>query len=132
MHPIERKAASNYNSLTKPERVWYTVTRLIFCVRDGGLISYYYNGYATSVDDLVPALDLIGAKEAKALVLRMNSLFGARVPKSLEGLNATINGWSLSPQDDRFVNDNNDAEQRAVTEAETLLAKYVSQHGIEP
>jgi hypothetical protein len=34
---IEKKGNQAYDSLSDSERVWYTTTRLIFCIRDGGL-----------------------------------------------------------------------------------------------
>ncbi len=131
-HLIEAKAAIDYSSLTEPERVWFTVTRYIFCVRDGGLISYYYNGYAKHVDDLVAALELIGAESARVQVLAINNLYGGRVPKTLNELNAVIDGWADSPVIDRIVNDNGDADLAAAAEAEELLNYYARKQGIEP
>lgn len=130
-HAIEAKASTSYASLTGPERVWYTVTRYMVCVRDGGLISYYYNGDAEHVEDLLTSLTLLGARLALEQIRTMNGLFGKQVPSSLEALNEVINSWPDSPRINAIVNDNNEAEQRAASEAEALLKQYAEQHGIE-
>ena len=132
VHPLERKAAQDYASLTEPERVWYTTTRLIFCIRDGGLISYYYNGYAEHVQDLVRSLDTLGAVQAKALVLEVNALFGAEVPKTLDALNAAIESWADAPEIWSVTDRDDDSELDAATDAEQRLNAYALQHGIEP
>src|SRR5688500_17325955 len=75
-HDIEKKALADYQSLTEPERVWYTVTRLLFNIRNGGLISYYYNGYANHLDDCMRSLEILNAKGMLELVKRENALFG--------------------------------------------------------
>lgn len=129
LHPIEEKAIGSYDSLTDVERAWYTITRLIFCIRDGGLISYYYNGYAEHVRDLVPALEAVGATDAKALVLRMNSLFGPEVPRTIDDINAAIKQWPNTRKVRRITSDN-DAEQSAASDAEERLREYVAAHGL--
>ena len=131
VHPVNRKAEKDYASLTEPERVWYTTTRFIICVRDGGLISYYYNGYAKHVDDLVTSLEILGATDAKVLVLRMNALFGPEVPKTAEECNDAIISWPDAPP---YTNTeaHGQSELAAATDAESRLNAYALRHGIEP
>ena len=73
---VEMKAEGSYASLTEPERVWYTVTRLLFNIRNGGLVSYYYNGYAVHLDDCMKSLEILNANGMLELVKRQNALFG--------------------------------------------------------
>lgn len=93
-HRIEIKAEQSYASLTEPERVWYTVTRLLFNIRDGGLISYYYNGYAVHLD---------AACSRSKFLMRVAcwSWLSARTrslgPKCLETANGSIRSSNLGP-----------------------------------
>ena len=84
---IQDKAQGNYASLTEPERVWFTVTALLISIRNGGLISYYYNSYADHLDDCMQALEALGAREMLELVRHVNSSFGECVPKTFEARN---------------------------------------------
>jgi len=129
VHPIERKAAEDYASLTEPEIVWYTTTRFINCVRDGGLISYYYNGYAEHVQDLVRSLDILGAMDAKTMVLKINALFGAEVPKTAEAINDAILLWPDTPAY-KMTEENGQAELAAATDVEQRLNVFTLRHGI--
>ncbi len=72
---IEDKGLNNYQALTETERVWYCVSCLTISVRNGGLVSYYYNSYADHIEDLMKALVTLGAKDMLDLVKRMNALF---------------------------------------------------------
>ena len=130
VHPIDRKAEKDYSTLTEPERVWYTTTKFIICVRDGGLISYYYNGYARYVADLLSSLDILGAVDAKALVLKINALFDVEVPDTSEALNDAIISWPEMPEY-RITEENAEAELAAAKDAEARLNDYALRHGIE-
>src|SRR5688500_9845636 len=89
-HKIEKKAEAAYASLSEPEKVWYTVTRLLFNIRNGGLISYYYNGYAVHLDDCMQSLRTLNAQGMLELVERENALFGPEVPRDMERINQII------------------------------------------
>ena len=61
--------------------MYFTVSPLIFSIRNGGLISYYYNSYADHISDCMESLRTLNAKEASSLVEAMNALFGESVPR---------------------------------------------------
>ena len=72
---IERRARESYESLTAPERVWYTVTTLLFCIRDGGLSSYFYNGYSVHLADCIRSLEVLGASEMREMLVNASKDF---------------------------------------------------------
>lgn len=95
---IESKGYAAYESLSEPERVWFTVTRLLFCIRDGGLSSYFYNGYSEHVVDCMRSLEVLGATEMQRMVRRMNKIDWDRPPGLLSVLMALIRSWSGSDE----------------------------------
>jgi len=59
---LVQKANRSFSSLTRDERIWYTVQGLMDSVDNGGLISHYYNSGADrnkeTLEDLI-FLDLL-------------------------------------------------------------------------
>lgn len=134
---IETKAQADYRSLTEPERVWYTVTRLLFNIRNGGLISYYYNGYAVHLDDCMRSLELLNAQGMLELVKQENALFGSEVPRDMEAINRIIESWADDPEMVRRLEESDGADEteRELREAdavEAALEAYAKRHGLEP
>ena len=128
---IEERSGRDYSTLSEPERVWYNATRVTICVRNGSLISYYYNGYAEHVDDLLISLSVLGADDMLALVKRMNVLFGEPMPKSLEGLNDVIDSWEDGGPEEDESDRIAEVEQAAADQVDELLIHYSRVHGIE-
>ncbi|HEX5725575.1 MAG TPA: DUF4375 domain-containing protein [Longimicrobiaceae bacterium] len=102
-------SSAGYDTLTPDEKVWFNTRSLIDSISNGGLISYYYNSGADTLDDCMLALDELGAAEVRAQVERVNALFGARVPEDLNERNAIIDSWDedstepvLADVDDRL------------------------------
>jgi hypothetical protein len=124
---IQAKGRASYASLTEPERVWFTITPLLISIRNGGLISYYYNPYADHLDDCMRALEALGATKMLELVRHVNSWFGGSVPKTTEARNAAIESWP--DFDDAFVGEREQAEADRV---ERALSVYVVEHGLVP
>jgi hypothetical protein len=122
---IQEKAQGSYASLTEPERVWFTVTPLLISIRNGGLISYYYNSYADHLDHCMQALEALNAGEMLELVRRVNSWFGECVPKTLEARNALIASWT--DFDGAFIADREQIEADRVDQA---LSAYIAEHGL--
>lgn len=91
---IEKKGNEAYDSLSDPERVWFTTTRLIFCIRDGGLPSYFYNGYSAHVGDCMRSLQLLGATELHEMVRRMNRIDWERQPRLFDVLRELLKSWT--------------------------------------
>lgn len=48
---FEKPDSEGYESLTPDERAWYNVRGVIDSVNGGGIISYYYNHGADTLDD---------------------------------------------------------------------------------
>jgi hypothetical protein len=91
---IEKKGNEAYDSLSDSERVWFTTTRLIFCIRDGGLPSYFYNGYSKHVTDCMRSLQLLGATEMHEMVRRMNRIDWERQPRLFDVLREMLRSWT--------------------------------------
>jgi hypothetical protein len=132
MGRIELKALQNYAGLSEPERVWYTVTRLLFNIRNGGLISYYYNGYAVHLDDCMRSLELLEAEGMLGLMKRTNALFGATVPKDMETINDVIASW-VDDLEKTGVSEELEAEDELgeANAVERALQSYVQVNGLE-
>ena len=94
---VDKAGSNGYDSLLPNEKIWLNVQYLTNSIGDGGLISYYYNSPADTIDDCLKALEVIGATEMKALMERMNKLFPEGVPKDITARNEVISSW---PDDD--------------------------------
>jgi hypothetical protein len=119
---IEKKGNEAYDSLSDPERVWFTTTRLIFCIRDGGLPSYFYNGYSEHVGDCMWSLQLLGATELHEMVRRMNRIDWERQPRLLDVLRELLKSWTGA--DARET----ERELREANRLEEKLDEYVTTH----
>lgn len=111
-----------YDSLSESERVWFTFTRLIFCIRDGGLPSYFYNGYSKHVVDCMRSLQTFGAVEMHEMVRRMNQIDWERPPALFDVLPELLKSWTGA--DARST-------KRELQEAKRLeqkLDEYVTKH----
>jgi hypothetical protein len=91
---IEKKGNQAFDSLSDSERVWYTTTRLIFCIRDGGLPSYFYNGYSKHVTDCMRSLQLLGDAEMHEMVLKMSRVDWERQPRLFDVLRELLRSWT--------------------------------------
>ncbi len=69
------KAMSDYNSLSKNERIWFNVESLIGQVNNGGLISHYYNSGADNNKDAIEDLISLWLPNVADLLVEMNKLF---------------------------------------------------------
>lgn len=118
---IDQKGQDAYDSLSDPERVWFTVTRLLFCIRDGGLPSYFYNGYAEHLADCLRSLELLGAAEMHGLLRRESRRFRNGKPTLL----ATLGGFLSSANSQAKESER---EQDLANSVEARLNSYVAQH----
>lgn len=119
---IERKGNEDYDSLSDSERVWFTTTRLIFCIRDGGLPSYFYNGYSRHVADCMRSLQLLGASEMHEMLKRMNRIDWEGQPRLFDILRELLRSWTGA--DARA----SERELQAATRLEEKLDEYVTTH----
>ena len=119
---IEKKGNEAYDSLSDSERVWFTTTRLIFCIRDGGLPSYFYNGYSEHVADCMRSLELLGAAEMHEMVRRMNRIDWERQPGLFDVLIEILRSWigAHARESERELQEANRLEEK--------LDEYVTTH----
>jgi hypothetical protein len=119
---IEKKGNEAYDSLSDSERVWFTTTRLIFCIRDGGLPSYFYNGYSKHVADCMRSLQLLGAAEMHEMVRRMNRIDWERQPGLFDVLRELLRSWTGADAKE------SERELQAAKRLEERLDEYVTTH----
>lgn len=119
---IEKKGNEAYDSLSDPERVWFTTTRLIFCIRDGGLSSYFYNGYSERVADCLWSLQLLGASELHEMVRRMNRIDWQGQPGLFDILTGLLRSWTGADARE------SERELQAADRLEEKLDEYVTTH----
>ena len=122
---ILAKAEASYSSLTEPERLWLTVNALLISIRNGGLISYYYNPYADRLADCMEARETLDAQDMLALVRHVNSGFGERVPETVKERNAAIESWP-----DFVDTPVTEREQVAADRLIEMLSAYIAENGL--
>lgn len=119
---IEKKGNEAYESLSDSERVWFTTTRLIFCIRDGGLPSYFYNGYSEHVADCMRSLQLLGESEMHEMVRRMNRIDWEGQPRLFDVLKGLLMSWTGADARE------SERELQAAKRLEEKLDEYVTTH----
>lgn len=82
-----------YESLTPDEKTWLNIRSLIDSTNNGGLVSYFYNSGADTLNDCLEALTALEAEDVRGLVERLASLFPGNVPTSIDERNAIISSW---------------------------------------
>lgn len=128
---VDKAISSGYESLTPDEKAWLNTQYLTNSIGNGGLISYYYNSPADTLEDCLKALEVLGATRMKALMESMNKLFPGGVPKEITARNEVINSW---PEDDEDLEKLlEEIEGLASSEAEKVevkLVEFVQRTGI--
>jgi hypothetical protein len=88
---IVEKGYSNYNSLTRCERVWFNIERLT----TSGLIDYYINHEGEYNLEIIEDLEYLGFKIVGNLFREINSLFLNGIPsKDIDERNNEIYEWN--------------------------------------
>ena len=93
---LEKSNSDGNDALTEHEKVWFNIQSLVQAVNGRGLIDYYSNKEADTVDDCVRALEVIGAFNTRRLVERVNDLFENGVPKDIDERNMEMENWSTT------------------------------------
>jgi hypothetical protein len=126
------KAVSmGHESLSPDERVWLNVQYLTNSICNGGLISYYYNSPADTIEDCLKALEVIGADRIKTLMERMNTLFPGGVPKNITARNEVIDSWPEDDKDiERFLDKIEESASSEAEKVEAKLVKFIQKTGI--
>lgn len=120
---VDKAMANGYESLTPTEKIWLNTQYLTNSIRNGGLISYYYNSPADKLDDCMKALQILGASEMRATLECMNTLFPDGVPKDIIARNEVIDSWPDG--DEQFDSLLDELEEMALTESGPLEARLV-------
>jgi len=128
---VDKAISGGYESLTPDEKVWLNAQYLTNSIGNGGLISYYYNSPADTLEDCLKALEILGATRMKDLMECINRLFPGGVPKDIAVRNEIINSWPEN--DEKFEKLHDDIENAALSEmtkVESRLVEFIQQTGI--
>jgi hypothetical protein len=119
-----------YARLSRTEKVWFNVRGLIDSIENGGLISYFYNSHADTLDDTLDALSELDATDVRNQVERMMALFPHGVPANIAGRNNVINSWPDTDDMDDLVAEIDDCLEPLMPVLEDRLGAFLSQHGV--
>jgi len=119
---IVDKAFDDFSSLTKQERVWFTIQSLIDSVDNGGLVSYYYNSGADFVTEVIEDLDYLGCFATSNLIREFNQLFpNGKVPADIDARNDIITDW-----DEKYDDLLNEADKEFYSQEESVETKLIA------
>src|SRR5947207_6063711 len=119
-----------YGALSEDERAWFNLRSLIDFVENGGLISYFYNSGADTLEDCRTALRRLDAHDVLACVERVAGLFGADVPRTVEERNRIIDSWPDGDEHDALLDDVERELMPLVSDLDGKLEAFVSIHGL--
>lgn len=123
---LVEKASVNYQSLTPPERVWFSTQLLIAGVDNGGLISLYYNSFADTLEEALRDLEVLEAFDVRELLLKVNELFPGNMPsRSCEVRNLCIDSWPDDGRYDDLLNTLDTQFYELESELERKLLEYM-------
>jgi hypothetical protein len=129
----ERWDRQGYLSLSPEERTWLNIRALIDSIENGGLISYFYNSYADTVQDCLGDLETLGAFEVRIQVARVCALFLGGVPPEIGARNEVINSWPDEEGEgsrDELLGEVDDTLMRLMKDLEVRLAVYLRRCGL--
>jgi hypothetical protein len=93
----------------------------------GGVVSYYSNSGAGTVDDCLSALRTLGALEVEKVLREANSLFpNGEVPGDIEKRNAVMRSWPLGGYEHRVMELLDDRVMPLLDETEKRLLIYLT------
>ncbi|NUQ78195.1 MAG: DUF4375 domain-containing protein [Polyangiaceae bacterium] len=121
---------SGYAALSEDERVWFNLRSLIDSVENGGLISYFYNAGADTIEDCRTALRRLNALKILTQVDRVAGLFGADVPRTVNERNAVIDSWLHDDAREMLLGDVDAELMPLVRDLDEQLEFFVVKHGL--
>ncbi len=123
-HAVCRRCGElGYGALSDLEKTWFNLRVLIDSVNNGGLISYFYNSGADTLDDCLEALTQCGADDVRCAVETLCARFPGGVPRDMHGRNEVINSW---PQDDPALDAALEKTDRELIPRMELLERQLS------
>ncbi|MDQ0899206.1 MULTISPECIES: DUF4375 domain-containing protein [unclassified Paenibacillus] len=100
---FEKLDKESYSNLTTDERIWYNVRGVIDSISDGGIISFYYNSGADTMEDTLEDLYKINASQVVDQLKKVNLLFpNGKTPQNIDERNEVINSWNDGEHDHLF------------------------------
>lgn len=97
---FEKLDAEGYERLTPDEKTWYNVRGVIDSIGNGGIISFYYNHGADTLDDTMEDLQKLNASEVVNLLKQVNVLFPNGKPSNdVDERNEIIDSWDGEHED---------------------------------
>ena len=127
----DRWATIGYDSLIREEKAWMNVRGLIDSIENGGLISYFYNSYADTIQDCLIDLDVLGADSVKQQVLRVCALFPDKSLADQEARNEVINSWYDGEEEstiDVLLDEVDDVLMPLMADLEKRLKEYLKEN----
>jgi len=88
------KGFGDYDSLSRDERIWFSVQGFIGQASNGGLISFYYNSGAERCSETIEDLRSLDFSDVADLLVQINSLFPGGPSRDINERNAVISSWS--------------------------------------
>jgi Domain of unknown function (DUF4375) len=129
----DRWDREGYLSLSSEERTWLNIRSLIDSIENGGLISYFYNSGADTIEDCLRDLEALGASNVRIQVARVCALFPGGVPSEIGARNAIINSWSDDKGQsslDHLLEEVDDALMPLLEDLEVRLTLYLRRCGL--
>jgi hypothetical protein len=130
---FEKLDKESYSNLTPDERIWYNVRGVIDSISDGGIISFYYNSGADTMEDTLDDLYKINASQVVDQLKKVNLLFpNGKTPRNIDERNEIINSWNDGEHDHLFelfeTLDNqfyNELSEDLETKLETVVKRII-------
>jgi hypothetical protein len=105
--------------------MWFNVRSLIDACNDGGLISYFYNSGADTLEDCLAGLATLDSARVSAQIGRVAALFTSGVPADQDARNAAIDSWEDSSEVDELLDSVDDALDALFPELGLKLNRFV-------
>ena len=92
---VEKVTDQGISSLSKEEKVWFTVDLLIADIENGGLLSFFYNSDGDYLPETLESLEILEQFDILASINKLIGYFpNNQVPVDIEGRNDVIREWS--------------------------------------
>ena len=116
---------SDYQSLTKDQRVWFHIEPLT----TGGITDHYVNYGAEHNAETISDLEMLGFADIAEMLRKVNRNFSnGEPPADMDDRNREISAWSA--QEEAMLEEINDRFWQRSDELEKALLEYINRTGI--
>jgi hypothetical protein len=116
---------SNYDLLTRDQRIWFNIEPLT----TDGIIDHYVNHGAEHNQDTIDDLELLGFHDIAELLRKVNGLFtNGQPPTDIDERNEQIVGWNGRYDD--FLDEIDEQYWELNTALEEALWEHITKTGI--